>query len=423
MYFFILCPLFACLFNYLKISPAYIWYVPNLLMIFYGLYFAWTNRKKAFRKEYIAISLFFIIAFIACFLSNNKSLAFLGDNYRFEGFFTYVGYLGFAVLGLSLRNEKDLNKYVNLSLIVASIICIIVLQANDFSRIISNIYPGEYYLYSGPFYHYNHFGYYLLVICLLCIYMVYSQKGYMKIPYLLLNVIFMYTFTLNNTFGAYLAYIFGLLLILFIIKIKKHLIEIIIILLTLFGTAIGTYRNEKNIVQENFQELFNDFKKIFAPVNVNNTIQSILVPYRVYAINNDDVPLENAILSVGTGRFELWYTSIKIIKERPLIGYGFENGTALFKKYGVAQSRAHNILFEMGMNVGIIGLTCYLIIMINILKKGRQIIKNNKYYQIFAYILFCSYIVNLMFGNSMYYTSPYFYILIGLIYREDKNEI
>ena len=74
------------------------------------------------------------------------------------------------------------------------------------------------------------------------------------------------------------------------------------------------------------------------------------------------------------------------------------------------------MFIQVGANTGIMGLVLYILFLsitfINILKKLKFIDKN-----VMCFVFICiGYITSSMFGNSMFYTSPYYMISLGIIF-------
>ena len=84
--------------------------------------------------------------------------------------------------------------------------------------------------------------------------------------------------------------------------------------------------------------------------------------------------------------------------------------------------RAHNILLQVSSSIGIPGLIIHIGIIIFIALKCLKIIKKDNVYMMIYFTAFC-YFISSMFGNSMFYTSPYFALLMGLLIGLYRNNI
>ena len=403
MTFFLITPLLSMIGNLLEIKNYAIWYIPNLIMFIIGTRTILMNTKQI--KKYKLLTIFALTAIISCLLAENKYEAFFGGDYRLQGLVTYIGFLGFFYIGKKMISEEKNKKIIKIFLISACITSIISLLRIDITYKLQDI-PKDipYYFYQGPFSHFNHFGYYLLIAntCAVMTFL-YTKNALNKIIYFIVNIILLYTLVINDTFGVYIAYLIILIAVVIYQIIKQQKIkEIIIITLSFIMISLFTYRTDFNIhiVERNFKELFHDTKEI---ANTN-------------AVED--------LYEVGTTRGKLWIYATKFILKKPLIGYGFENGKYQYHKEGITESVPHNLILEMSLNSGIIGMITYLsLIGIIIIKKLKKL-KIIKYMQLMSLFVVIGYLLSSMFGNQTFYVSPYFYMFLGILAQSEvKNEI
>ncbi len=200
---------------------------------------------------------------------------------------------------------------------------------------------------------------------------------------------------------------------------------------------------------------------------------------------NNKSGLDDEVSSTGSGRGEVWIRSLDLMNQRPLFGWGLENLLNEFvNQYGINEGRTHNLILQLGGTTGIVGMLIYITAVISIFlkvvydaklrtfdKKGTIIIAGvfliatiilnvivskftNKLlingiatvlmwavlyalifikriklrvreWNAFEYIgsgVFVSYMVSSFFGNSAFYTSPYFMIFLGLLVYEMLNK-
>lgn len=78
----------------------------------------------------------------------------------------------------------------------------------------------------------------------------------------------------------------------------------------------------------------------------------------------------------GTGRFTIWGNALKIFGEsslfRQLFGYGIGAFSKVYGSYHVLAYAAHNDLFEVLIDLGILGLIVYLILLIRLYKISKS---------------------------------------------------
>lgn len=400
---YIIMPLIIMVINYCKlnINVLNFWYIAVFLVLIYTLIIFKNNYRKFFSIKYLPLFLLILVFFITSILAKDSQLAFWGSEYRREGFLTYIAYLGYIYMGYQVKDFSELKKYLNLMLGVCLIICGILLTKSSFAYRVFNLRDFDFY-YAGPFSHFNHFGYYLLINCLLATYLFYQQKGIGKIGYGMITILFIFMLIINDTLGSILSYL--LITVIFIIGLlirHKHYLSLVWLgILCLIGGVLLYFKT--SIIQNNFNNLWLDTQKI------------------VQSIKQKD---ETLIYDIGTERGKLWLLGFKIFAKKPIFGYGLENIASEYAAYNMYQTRPHNFILEMLMSVGLIGTILLFYNLGRIIIAKLKQIKTLKTSSCLALYVVIGYLINLMFGNSMFYTSAYFYFFLGvLMHKEGSNE-
>ncbi len=195
----------------------------------------------------------------------------------------------------------------------------------------------------------------------------------------------------------------------------------------------------------------------------------------------DDTALDSDVANTGSGRGQVWIRSLDLMNQRPLFGWGLENLlNEFYSQYSIGEGRTHNLLLQLGGCTGIIGVLMYYIatvaifmkvafdvklreynknsliiifviflaltIALNIaihsvtdkllfnglftvilwaflymcvfFKRVRLRVKDWNYFELMGASVFVSYMIGSFFGNSAFYTSPYFMIFMGILLYE-----
>lgn len=384
---FIFTPILVIIGNIINIPRNLVWYIPNIIMIYIALKNIKLKNVNSELKFFFY--LFMILNFISCLLATNKMDSFLGSN-KLIGYITLVSFMGYFDLGSRLT-EQNLKLVSKILLYVATVISLLMIIKMPITYKIFNLNHNEYYFYQGPFNHFNHTGYYLLIASVISIFLIISED---KKRYYIINAILIYTLILNDTFGVYVAYTITLIFIIIYNFLKKENIKkMIIIIATFILASIITYRNNENIVYKNVKELIHD-------ANI------------VKESNKEE------IYSIGTDRGKLWINGLKIIKNNPLIGVGLENAKYEYQKYGVYTARPHNIILELAIDSGIPSLIIYIVFIIKSILKSEK-----KETNIMCIFIIISYIISAMFGNITMYVTPYYYLFLGIIAKKNDRII
>lgn len=380
-------------------TVRFIWYQCILYTGFFsGIYALYkfkdnyqkTKLKKIEKMVIILILLFFSICFISSILSDYPIQSFIGTDYRREGLFTYISYLFITFNSMFLTNKDKKNIY-QLFVIVGMILTIFTLfQFKDF------LSPYQ-YSYNGIFYQFNHFSYFLILalVCNTCLFIT-SNIKIEKVIYFISYIFMLTQLILNNTFGGYLSLLITTIFILiYYIFIKKNKFNSIIIIITFILLSCVITIDGTNIVYKNFSD---NTKEITEAANTKFTEM-------------------DKIYKLGTTRGKLWIEAFKMIKKRPIFGYGIEGLEEQYHQIGMIYAdKPHNIIIALTGYVGIPGMICFFsalgIIMISILTKLKEL--NNE--DIIAYFACICFLISSIVANSMFYTTPYFFIFLGILF-------
>lgn len=361
-----------------------IWWSINLfigysgyLVLIYKLFF---KKGISFNLEKILFLIFIVLIIITTVINKGS---YIGDDYRHDGLLTFLSYIGIFIHATNIKKE-DIYKLFKIFSITAFFLSLVCLLDNQF-----NLYLNfNNYKYSSIFYNPNHFAYYLTISLILVINLFLNENNKIKniINYIIFIVIFC-VFILNNTFGSFLGFLlaFVILFIMFVIR-KKDLLKLFILLFTIIILSLDVSNNRGVIVINNFKSLFGDIETLSVETE------------------------ESKLVKVGN-RYILWKYGIEMIKERPLLGYGLDNLWDKYRSYGINEDRPHNEFIQIGASSGIITLSTYILFLVLIVIKGLKQDKIN----ILLSITVIGYLGSSFFGNTMFYTTPYFYLMVGLL--------
>lgn len=352
------------------------------------------NYERPINEKLISVNLIswllvlmLIWSAISAVFSDNRMLSFYGSIYRKDGLLSYIAYSGIFSCGYAVRNDKLIIKLLSLNTWVAAILSILMLIDNDTVNNIFNLYPG-----SAVFYNINHFGYYLCIAIMCSVTLILSDEN-KSIKYKLLKFLIYTVLTaalvVNSSYGPYLAVIAGIgLLILFKRHLdtnKKRRLYLIIMIFIIVSLVINIMRSS----------VFTEIKRLLFGIG------SILK-------SEEDAGL------AGSGRWELWVNGIKFIFEKPLFGYGPENLGRRYMMEGIEKDRPHNEIIQFAASLGIPAALFY---MSAILIHFRNLFKYSEYASILCiglYSIVFTYLSSSMFGNTMFYTSPFYFMILGL---------
>lgn len=368
----------------------------NYILYFYKYKHENKLDLKSTLKKYIPlflIILLFIFALISTFFAKDKHIAIMGESYRKEGLIRYLFYAGFILASSIIKNKKYIYNILKI-IVISSVLIVIIPSFNPYNTI--NIFND--YEFSNIYFQFNHYGYYLMICCILSLFIFLKQKNnYKKIICIGIYTILSIFLILNNTFGCILAFIITLLCLFiycFIFKWKrKNILIVSIIFITL--SCIMVDKNCNNIVFNNFKSLFLDGKTVVG-----------------YTFNKEN---ENEFYKTGTYRGLLWKHAIDLTLKHPIVGGGIESLNHYYGINGINQDRPHNIILQISSFIGIPGAIIYIILIFYIVYNNFIKLKNKNSIQICLFFTGMCYFISSMFGNTMFYTSPYFLIILGFL--------
>ena len=121
--------------------------------------------------------------------------------------------------------------------------------------------------------------------------------------------------------------------------------------------------------------------------------------------------------TIGHNRLLLWKLTAEYIRERPLLGYGCE-GIAFSLFDATGRSNPHSEVLTYAAYYGIPAALCYLA---GIAVFFTRYFKNRKSAEIssrIACMAAAGYFVSSLTGVAMFYTAPFFFIFLGLMYEK-----
>jgi len=363
-------------------------------------------KKAAVRfKEYLAENIVPILLFamllwsiLSCAFSSNTSLSFFGTSYRKDGLLTYFAYCGIFCCGFVIRKQDAVKRLLSFFVIIAAFLSVFVLKNSTQVDMLFGLSSN-----AAIFLNTNHFGYYIC-IALMCAATLFAYEKASKLKKTLWIVLFTVmaaALIKNKSFGPYLAVsaaiAAGLVLTLWLKR--QHFKWMLLVALAFVAASIGMTLMGYSAFS-GFSEVSSDIVDI-----VKDSEEA------VYA---------------GSNRWELWENGFKFITQKPILGFGPENLGEQYKLVLTTHitDRPHNELIQYAASLGIPAALLYLSSLVlhckNLIKKR----KNIAFISVGLACVLLAYLASSMFGNTMFYTSPYFFMILGFsagMLRETKT--
>ncbi len=346
-------------------------------------------------KIFWILAVFFGIYFLASIFSVDPNFSFWGSPYRGGGFATFIFYFAFLLLAFFIVKKEDWQKLWDFSIVVGILVSVIAIiqYFNHFDRPPSTM--GNTLMLAT----------YLLLLIFMSIGFFFNKENSVpkKIFYSASSILFLCVILLTGSRAAYLGLTIGIIYFLFLfaknnltIKISAAVFLVILILFVFYINYAGHF---PKFLEQN--RLFNSIKDRLS-------IKLLLQDPRFFAWSNVD---------------------LKIIAQRPLLGYGPENFSVGFDKNydpSVPQlsvegqkwwDRAHNILVQTASDAGIFAVITYVILFVFLfwlLNKAKQKSENKALLQAIQAALI-TYFIDNFFSIDSFSIYLIFFLLVAYV--------
>lgn len=330
--------------------------------------------------------LFLFWSLLSALLSPNPDIALGGTFYRQDGWQSYLLYAGIFCSGYCLRSQLKIRWVIITICVSASLLALFSILHMSWMKLLLGLEPE-----SSVFHNSNHYAYYLC-IAIFCSYtgLLQTKKA---APSALL---FWSSFTintaalvLNQSFGPYLAVMVGLsvALILALLYEKANIRKTITVVIVFALLSLVLNLDSMHILQD-------------IRLTLNGMRQ----------ITTGDALAGHA----GSGRWGLWVAAFKFMLERPVFGFGPDNLGPSYLKLGIGADRPHNEILQFAASLGIPAALLYATAVLVHLRDWFLQRKQATALSIGLVCLLLAYWFSSLFGNTMYYTTPFFVLFWGL---------
>lgn len=370
------------------------------IIFFFYLSLIIFNKNYLPKKSIIFVSLllFYVVMFFASIFGINFFRSFFGDMPRGEGLIMHLHLLAFFIIITGIfKDKKDWFLVFKASIFVSALSSMVaLLQQMQIAKFFTMYGDGT--RVSGTLSNPDLFACYMSLAIFITFFILAVEKNSkLKILWLFLIVLNTYTLFFSGTRGSWLGFIFGILTL-------------------IFFNFSNLDHKKRNVI----------FIGILATIGF-----VIFVNYNSHWIGN--IPGGEVIGRLAqtdlSGRTDIWGPVIVAIKERPILGWGFESFAFVSDKYmtnfggGVYFDRAHNKVLEILVYGGIIGFIAYLLIFISIFYLIFKYAKvwdgyNGRPKIIYASILvgfFVTYFIQNIFAFDNIGTYMFFFLVAGFI--------
>ena len=353
-----------------------------------------TDIKDYLKRNPIIILFvcFFMWIIISSLFNLNNPYLFFGTLNQKEGILTFTGYIIYFFLAMYI-DEKYQKHLLRTIVAVSGIVCLLyiifMLSGQTILTFADNL---------ALFANCNHSAYYMNVAGIVAaVSFMLSKDTKTKIISMISFVLNAEALLLNNTLGALIGMIVGLMFSVLVISLcKKKLTLYPLVFIAIMALLVFLNRF---ICPDLYNQTVSSFVRMFSDASQVSKGKDSITGHE------------------GSGRLALWLRTIDYIKERPIVGFG-PDGTAerLSMELKTINTRVHNEYLYYAVSFGIPGLLLYLSCILNVYFRGLFNRDRLSTVQIVGLTAAFAYFVSAFFGNTKWYSAPYAYIMLGLGY-------
>lgn len=387
-------------------------------------------RPSRIRESLLPFCLLLVLlwSILSASFSNDPKTCFVGDPYRQDGVLTYGLYALVFITAMQL-SDRHMRCVAETLCAVCAVTGIIVITGGK-------LIPGLFYLENDlralMFHQYNHYGYFLAVCFPVCFGLILSDEkpGWLLTPvrlaefWLICNAI-----AFNSVRGSFLAIVAALVGWNLAVlcghreKWKKMLLLDILFIATILGLNTGsTLLDRMDVLVDQLESLFGTAPDI--PQATAAPQPQVTAPQSAAPAGNTAV--SSAVDHLGSERGLLWRLGIQFALDRPIFGHGPDNLGPLYMAYRAdIPDRPHNELIQIAASLGFPALAFYVTAIAAHVADFFRFFKKLSVFHLAVFASTGCYLVSSLFGNTMYYTTPYYFMMLGFgyrIFKEFKNQ-
>lgn len=365
---------------------------------------------------------------VSTVLAEDKSLAFFGNDGRYEGLIAIIAYVGFFLVASQLCDKRLKEKLLYVICVLISIHAVVgIFQGFEItSEIFPSFFVENYTIYGSQVTHFVATGFTSSPFALasLCVMgfavclggVMYSEKN--------IGIAIFSVCGLCVTMGGLLT------------KNVAVLAGFVVVILCLGIIEVARLRTKHCLwVKGFFKNALGRF--ILATVVVVGIFVGLIYTgnfqlYDEYIIRQDAIrvlcPLSAEFMNRGLYIYtDIWKNVLKVIKDNFVFGVGFEGlvGSDLSRLGN--PDRAYNELLNITAATGVVSLIFYVGFVVRCAIKGAKGVekffnREDNFVKAVAFSACAGYIATSMFGNTDFVATPIFFTFMGLAVAKSDNQ-
>ncbi len=355
------------------------------------------NLKLVGGSVLIPLGLYILVSLLSTINSINPSVSFFGNFFRYEGFFTVVNYVFLLLVAANFGSRLPCLFRLFRAAVASGLLVAII---GIYQYLNSGLSVRAFSTFQNP----DFLAYYLILIFPLGISLILLESNLrLKLIWFGVSILSFVCLIVTFTRGAWLGFLVSLVF---------------------FGVMVGSYmwRQGRVWIVSFFIFLLISVTAILY-LSSNTPIQETSFQRRIASVVQ---------FTGGTAqaRVELWRGALRMISQRPVLGWGPDTLSLVYRSYrsasfiqlegsDVTPDKAHNEFLQLGATIGLFGLAAYLWFLIAIYAIGYSVFTNLRSHNLRMMIAAAmaggmGYLIALQFLFSEISFTPFFWIVIGL---------
>lgn len=342
-------------------------------------------------------AVFIVLMILSTAVNGFTELSLYGSAYRREGLCGYISYFVYFLLAYIISDKKLVRLIVYISCISSS--------AVSSMHIIDHAFFGHYKPRGTDtiaFENTNHLGYYLAVSFIIAAMLaVTERKAISKIIFSICSGLNVIALLISDTLGSELSAAITTVFIVIVYTLcsgRFRIISILPAVIFIFMSVLGFFTSD----------------------HINRSMK-----LNYYQLINDTIALtdgiEEAEHSTGVERIVLWENTWRYVCEKPFLGFSADaTGERLENDAGI--DRCHCEYLNYAVAYGIPAAVFYIAGVFTVYLRGLFRRKKLDQYNITGLCAAFAYLVSAAVGNTMYYTAPFLFIMLGFGYKKESTQ-
>ena len=347
------------------------------------------------RRAHLFFGLMVLWMLLSSIVTDTTHMWYLYDVYRNEPNILVAAYfLVFFFCAAQIRSPDKKERIVLFAVVLSIVLGIYSTVRYQLVSLGRDVSISRYSV--AVFFNNNHYGYYLAVHTMLSSGLfALSEKRSFRVVGLVALAMNTAVLSMNNTFGAWLACCAAFVFQFVVVWIVRRRVD------WRTPVGLGVFLLVTLLMSSRTQEILHSFVQFVDDVE---------------SVTTDPVNSNKA----GSYRWIIWKLTVSKIAEQPVFGYGAE-GIVEELYAATRNTRPHNEIMQHAVFYGIPAAVLYVCGVMSVFLNGYRHRATLDAPSLLCLVGAFAYFVSSLFGNTMFYTAPFFFLFLGMGYFHGRS--